>query len=472
MSSQRRNDLLIPLLTVVSDVVAIEAAFLASYWFRFFSPLTTLFEVTRGVPPLSGYIYSSLVFIPMWLLVFQSRRLYGARRNSHLSDEFFAIVRLVTIGLMIVMSATFFYRAFSYSRGVFILLWGISIVFVAGGRFLAMEFEKFLYRRGKELKTVAIVGSNQTAEKIYALLTSQTSLGYEVIGYYADTAAASSSVLARTKHLGHVRRLPEEIAQYRLQAALIALSHNEHPQLLEMIRESEGLNIELLMVPDLLDMMTSRVQIHTIEGMPFLRIKEITLSTWNRINKRIFDFAFSSFIILITLPVTLVVAAIIRMTSKGPVFFVQERIGLDGEKFPLLKFRTMRTDAEDATGPVRAKPGDPRTTPIGKILRRTSLDELPQLMNVIAGQMSIVGPRPERPFFVEQFKGKIPRYLERHRVKTGMTGWAQVNGLRGDASIDERTKYDVFYVENWSLVFDLKIILKTIRAVMFGKDAY
>jgi exopolysaccharide biosynthesis polyprenyl glycosylphosphotransferase len=239
-----------------------------------------------------------------------------------------------------------------------------------------------------------------------------------------------------------------------------------------MIRDAEGLNVELMMVPDMLDMMTSRVRIQDIEGIPFLKIKEIPLSTWNRINKRVFDIFFSSLILVLTLPLTVVLAAIIKLTSRGPIFFVQERISLDGKPFFVIKFRTMRTDAEASTGPVRAKKGDPRVTLIGRVLRRTSLDELPQLWNVLTGHMSIVGPRPERPFFVEQFKGKVPRYLERHRVKTGMTGWAQVNGLRGDAPIDERTKYDIYYVENWSLVFDMKIILKTIRAVIFGNDAY
>jgi exopolysaccharide biosynthesis polyprenyl glycosylphosphotransferase len=472
MSNQRRNDFLIPLLAVISDAAAIEAAFLLSYWFRFFSPLTSTFEVTLGVPPFATYVNSSLIFIPIWLAVFQSRRLYGARRNSHLSDEFFAIVRLVSIGMLIVMSATFFYRGFSFSRGVFILLWGTSIATITTGRFFIMEFEKFLYRHGKELKTVAIVGSNDAADEIFSLLTSHSSLGYEVVGYYADSQAAAPLKLSGAKYLGPLNALPDGITAYRLQAALIALSYKDHPQLLEMIRDAEGLNVELMMVPDMLEMMTSRVRIQDIEGIPFLKIKEIPLSTWNRISKRAFDVIFSSLILLLTLPFTLVLAAIIKMTSRGPIFFVQERISLDGRPFFVVKFRTMRTDAENSTGPVRAKKGDPRATSIGRILRRTSLDELPQLWNVLTGHMSIVGPRPERPFFVEQFKGKIPRYLERHRVKTGMTGWAQVNGLRGDAPIDERTKYDIYYVENWSLVFDMKIILKTIRAVIFGKDAY
>lgn len=320
------------------------------------------------------------------------------------------------------------------------------------------------------MKTVAIVGSNDTANEIFSLLTSHRYLGYEVIGYYADAPAAAP--LSQSKYLGAIKDLPNDITKYRLQAALIALSYKDHPQLLEMIRDAEGLNIELMMVPDMLDLMTSRVRIREIEGIPFIQIKEIPLSTWNRINKRTFDILFSSIVLLVTLPITAMLAAIIKLTSKGPVFFFQERIGLDGRRFLVVKFRTMRTDAEEATGPVRAKKGDSRVTAIGRILRRTSLDELPQLWNVLRGHMSIVGPRPERPFFVEQFKSKIPRYLERHRVKAGMTGWAQVNGLRGDAPIEERTKYDIYYVENWSLVFDVKIILKTIRAVIFGKDAY
>ena len=472
MPNHRRNDFLIPLLAVFSDAVAIETAFLLSYWLRFFSPLTSTFEVTLGVPPLSTYVNSSLIFIPVWLFVFQSRKMYGARRNSHLSDEFFAIVRLVSIGLLIVMSATFFYREFSFSRGVFILLWGTAITTITTGRFVIMEFEKLLYRRGKELKTVAIVGSNEAADEIFSQLSSHPYLGYDVVGYYADSPAAPALKLSGEKYLGPIKELPNGLTTYRLQAALIALSYKEHPQLLEMIRDAEGLNIEMLMVPDMLDMMTSRVRIQDIEGIPFLKIKEIPLSTWNRISKRVFDIIFSSLILLVTLPFTLILGAIIKITSSGPIFFVQERISLDGNPFFVIKFRTMSTDAEVSTGPVRAKKGDPRVTSIGRILRRTSLDELPQLWNVLTGHMSIVGPRPERPFFVEQFKGKIPRYLERHRVKTGMTGWAQVNGLRGDAPIGERTKYDIYYVENWSLVFDMKIILKTIRAVIFGKDAY
>ncbi|MBI2429924.1 MAG: undecaprenyl-phosphate glucose phosphotransferase [Ignavibacteriales bacterium] len=472
MSKPRRNDILIPFATVLSDIVALESAFLLSYWLRFYSPLTHYFEVTLGIPSLESYIVASAVFIPVFLLVFRTRAMYGTRRNIHLSDEFFVVVRLITIGMLIMMSATFFYREFSFSRGVFILLWLTSIVTVSTGRYLIMELEKSLYRRGKELKSVVIVGKNKTAEQIARLFMEQPVLGYEVLGYYADGPAPDTSLLARCRYLGTIQKLPDDIVPYRIQSALIALTHNEQEQLITLLQNTEGKNIEFMMVPDILELMTSRVRIQEIEGLPFIRLKDIPLTSWNRVLKRAFDVLFSIFILVLTLPIMALMAAIIKLTSPGPVFYIQERIGLDERSFSLIKFRSMRIDAEQQSGPLRAKKNDNRTTTIGKILRRTSLDELPQFWNVLRGDMSVVGPRPERPFFVEQFRERIPRYLERHRVKTGMTGWAQVNGLRGDAPIEERTKYDIYYVENWSLVFDLKIIFKTLHAVVFGKDAY
>jgi exopolysaccharide biosynthesis polyprenyl glycosylphosphotransferase len=227
-----------------------------------------------------------------------------------------------------------------------------------------------------------------------------------------------------------------------------------------------------MMVPDMLELMTTGVRIKELEGIPFIKIKGIPLTTWNIILKRSFDIVLSALILVICSPIFAIIALLIKLDSRDPVFFRQERVGLDGKPFHLMKFRTMRVDAEKETGPVWASKGDPRRTRVGSILRRFSLDELPQLINVLKGEMSIVGPRPERRHFVEQFTREVPRYLDRHRVKTGMTGWAQVNGLRGNAPIEERTKFDVYYVENWSIVFDLKIILKTIRAVIFGKGAY
>ena len=467
-----RKDALIPLLTVLSDIVAIEGAFLFSYWLRFYSPLTDLFPVELGFPPLEAYVYGSFFVIPFWLFLFQTRKMYATRRTIHFSDEFFPIVRVVVVGMLVVMAAAFFYRAFSFSRLVFGLLAVSSVAFLSLGRFAVLKVEQLRYRRGRDIKQVIIVGANDTAKRIFQAMMSRPSLGYRVIGYFTSGAKQVLKVPGGAKRLGSIGAVPKYLKDHSVDLVLIALSNSEHSKLFDLVRDCQGLSAEMMMAPDMIELMTSRMRIEEIEGVPFIQVREASLSVWNRILKRAFDVAFALVVLILASPLLLILILLIKATSPGPIFFLQERVGLDGTLFRVIKFRTMRTDAEKETGPVWAAKNDPRTTSVGKILRRYSLDELPQLFNVLLGEMSIVGPRPERPYFVERFKVKIPKYLDRHRVKTGMTGWAQVNGLRGNAPIEERTKYDVYYMENWSLIFDLKIILKTVRAVLFGKDAY
>jgi exopolysaccharide biosynthesis polyprenyl glycosylphosphotransferase len=471
MSHKKRKDLFIPFLTVTSDILAIEVSFLFSYWLRFFSILTHYIPISYGLPPLEAYIQSSLVVIPVWCWLFHSRQLYLPRRITSFSDEFFAIVRLVTLGMLVVMAAAFFYRSFSYSRVVFWILGFSAVMFISVGRFLVLKFEQRWYAHGHDLKRVIIVGTSAVAGKIYRSLTGHRSLGYEVLGYCSVQDNADHT-MENIPYLGSIASVPDLVRTHNIDVILIALSETEHSLLRDLVNDCQGLNVEMMMVPDILELMTSQVQIKHIEGIPFLGIKSPTLSTWNFIVKRTFDLFFASLILLLASPVILLIAILNKLDSHGPIFYLQERVGLDGEVFKVIKFRSMRLDAEQSTGPVWSQKDDPRTTKLGRFLRRFSLDELPQLLNVMKGDMSIVGPRPERPHFVEKFKKQVPRYLERHRVKTGMTGWAQVNGLRGNASIAERTKYDIYYIEHWSLVFDLKIIFKTIHAVLFGEDAY
>ena len=472
MHKSSPKDFLIPLLTVFSDAVSIEFSFVFSYWLRFYSPLTHYFEVTKGFPPLTEYVAGSLVVIPVWLLLFNTRGMYQSRRNAYFSDEFFAVVRLVFIGMLMVMAGAFFYRTFSYSRLVFALLGFSAVTFIAGGRFLVMEFEQWWYGQGKDLKRVVLVGTNATARSVFEKIAHHRALGYDIFGYFSARRSGKLKSATSTKRLGTINDVPSYVKVNSVDIILIALDYEDHPALYELVRDCEGLNAEIMMVPDMLEIMTTGVRLKELEGIPFIRIKGIPLGTWNLIMKRSFDVAVASLVLVLLSPFLLLLAAIIKLDSNGPVFYTQERVGLDGRSFRVLKFRSMKVDAEKGSGPVWARKDDPRTTRIGRFLRGFSLDELPQLINVVRGDMSIVGPRPERPHFVEQFRKEIPKYLERHRVKAGMTGWAQVNGLRGNAPIEERTKYDVYYVENWSLVFDLKIILKTVRAVLFGKDAY
>jgi exopolysaccharide biosynthesis polyprenyl glycosylphosphotransferase len=470
MPQRRRQDFLIPLLTVLSDAVAIEAAFLFSYWLRFYSDLTDYVPVEFGIPPLDAYLYGSFVVIPVWIFLFNGRKMYSPRRVIYFSDEFFAIVRVVALGMLIVMAAAFFYRAFSYSRLVFALLGVFSVALISAGRYLLLKFEQRRYRRGKDVKRVLIVGTNAFAARIYQTLTHKPYLGYTVVGYCSINGRGAMDEQAL--RIGSVQDVPSLITTHAIDIVLVALHYTDHTKLYEMVKECEGLNTDIYLVPDTLELMTNQVRIKEIEGIPFLKIKAVPMTTWNHIMKRTFDLVVATIVLILASPLLLLLCLAIKLDSPGPIFFLQERVGLDGQPFQVIKFRTMRVDAEKATGPVFAQKDDPRTTRIGRLLRRFSLDELPQVLNVLKGEMSLVGPRPERPYFVEQFKKEIPKYLDRHRVKTGMTGWAQVNGLRGNAPIEERTKYDIYYIENWSLVFDMKIILKTIRAVLFGKDAY
>lgn len=471
MKAKRQRDVLIPLLTVLSDIVAIEAAFLFSYWLRFYSSFTDLFPVTSGFPPLAAYIEGSLIVIPIWLLLFHNRKMYRPRRVVYFSDDFFAIVRLVTVGMLVVLAGTFFYRTFTYSRLVFGLIGVAAVSFISLGRLGLLKFEQWYYSRGNDLQRVAVIGTNDVAKRMCASLEANRALGYEALGYFSVNKKASSSMKS-FPHLGSLSSLPDEILRQRIDVILIVLSEKEYPLLRSLVQDCQGLNVEIMMVPDIVELMTSRVHIKYLDGIPFLGIKSPGLSTWNLIVKRTFDLACAAAVLVLTSPLFLLITLLIKLDSKGPVFYLQERVGMDGAVFKVIKFRSMRPNAEKATGPVWSQKSDPRKTSLGRILRRLSLDELPQLINVLRGDMSLVGPRPERPYFVEQFKKNVPRYLDRHRVKVGMTGWAQVNGLRGNAPVADRTNYDVFYVENWSLVFDMKIILKTVRAVLFGKDAY
>ncbi|HOV99613.1 MAG TPA: undecaprenyl-phosphate glucose phosphotransferase [Bacteroidota bacterium] len=461
MPDKKRRDITLPLITVLADALAIEVSFLIAYWIRFYSPFTKLVPVTQGIPPLNAYIVGSLIAIPVWIWLMRQEGLYQQHRIIHFSDDFFAIVRIVVIGMLIIAGAAFFYRGFSYSRVVFVLIGITSIVMLSLERFFLFHFEQWWYRHNHDNKHVLILGSGENANRLSSFFSAHPELGYNTV---ATIDAQNISLESQS--------LPELIKSQGIDTVIFSFLENDHKRTEAIVRQCEGLDVTMMFVPDILDVMTTNVKIRHIDGIPLLTIKTPALSPWNRIIKRTFDIIFASIILILFSPLFLFLMILVKIDSRGPIFYLQERIGMDGEIFHVIKFRSMKVDAEKQSGPVWAKKDDPRTTRVGKFLRRFSLDELPQLINVLKGDMSIVGPRPERPYFVEQFKKEIPKYLDRHRVKTGMTGWAQVNGLRGNAPIAQRTQYDLFYIENWSLAFDIKIILKTIYAVLFGKDAY
>ncbi len=474
VSTSRRGDFFIPFITVAFDSLAIEFSFLFSYWLRFESNLFESYGFTSiDTPPIEGYIAGSLFILFLWLLLFQARHMYGARRSVSLSDELINIVKVVSLGMLVVMSVAFFYRAFSYSRIVFGLLWVTSIASVSLGRIIVQSLERKLYRKGRNLKYAVIIGNDGLANEVYSRLNGHPAFGFQVLGYFAAQPAHNELNLSHATYLGTVEDAPRYIMEERVELAFIALRAEDHQAMFHFISECVGVNIEFMMVPDVLEIMTSQVSVRELEGIPFLRIKSIPLTFWGRVAKRSFDVVVSGILLIVLSPVWLIVMVLIRLDSKGPIFFKQERVGLDGRNFAMYKFRSMKTGAE--TSDDQAGLGiahDPRRTRLGVWLRKFSMDELPQFFNVLRGDMSLVGPRPERIRYVEKFSDAVPKYLDRHRMKTGVTGWAQVNGLRGDTSIEERIKYDLYYIENWSVGFDIKILLRTVKAALLAREVH
>ncbi len=470
----QRSEFLIPLLNIFSDIIAIIASFILAYCIRFyFEPFVRLFPYKLEVAPIEGYIYITLMIIPVWLLIFQSRKLYRSKRVVFIFDEFFLIARLVTFGIVFSFGLIFFYREFPYSRLVFVLLWGISIFMITFGRYIVLRYEKSYYKRGKGLKDAIIAGNNATAFDIMKNFSEHKYAGFNILGYIEEDAYSGKKYLPESTKLGTYSNITELVSKLGVETVLVAIPSYEHEILLRLMRDCEGENVEFLLVPDFLEVITSSVRVQEIDGIPFLKIKSIPMNVWNRILKRAFDMFFALIVLILTSPLLVILGIIVKFTSSGPVFYKQERLSMTGKKFFMIKFRSMVLDAEKNTGAVYVKKDDSRYTSIGRILRKYSLDELPQFINVLKGDMSIVGPRPEREYFINMFKSRIPKYLERHRVKCGITGWAQVNGLRGsDTSIEKRIEYDIYYIEHWSIIFDLKIIIKTIKEMFFSKAAF
>jgi exopolysaccharide biosynthesis polyprenyl glycosylphosphotransferase len=272
--------------------------------------------------------------------------------------------------------------------------------------------------------------------------------------------------------LGNVEDLADIVRRHHIDVVLVTLPLSQLEQWMPMLELLADSQVRVHLVPDLHAMRASNLRVLNVEGLPLLEMRQVAITGIHRVFKRAFDIAVSAMALVALSPFLLLIAVLVFISSRGGVLYRQQRVGRDGHHFEMLKFRTMRPDAESDTGPVFARAGDPRRTRLGQWLRTFSLDELPQFFNVLKGDMSLVGPRPERPMFVDEFQGSIPRYLERHKVRSGITGWAQVNGLRGDTPLEERTRYDIYYVENWSLAFDIKILFLTLRSVVTHDNAY
>ena len=451
-------------LTLAADLVLIAGCWLLAYALRFH----VLGEV--DVPPFEGYAYQLVPILVVWGVAFHAFDLYRPHRlGSHLS-EWFDVAKASTLGVLVLIAImTFLFRSYDYSRIVIAMFWAASIVAVSVWRAAFREVLRVARRRGYNQRYALVVGGGDPAAEVLRVLRRRPDAGIRVLGLLGDKREVQGGDVP---WLGGLEEIRTVLDRQPVDIVIIALPHSDSLRLTTVLNEIGDDPVAIHFVPDIFGLTSLRGGVEEFETIPFIHLRESPLYGWNRVLKRAFDLGFGALAFVVATPLMLAVALALKLSSPGPVLYRQERMGLDGRRFQMLKFRTMRLDAEAATGPVWARPDDPRRTRLGAFLRSWSLDELPQLVNVLRGDMSLVGPRPERPSFVDEFRRKVPGYMLRHKVKAGVTGWAQINGWRGNTSIEKRIECDLYYIERWSLGFDLKILLQTLWLGFFNRNAY
>ncbi len=476
----RHNRLLVAF-TVLSDALLGLCAFIVAYAIRFH---TGLIPITKGTPPLSQYIHVLPFIAGVVPFGFALQGLYRLRRGRSRVDEFFAVFVGSILAVMFGIGATTYVQtyfatdaakevgAFEVSQLVWATFLVLNVALTFASRELIREILERRWRAGIGLKKILIAGAGDLGRLVADKILEHRELGYQIVGFVDDRAAGDHLGYRGLPLLGTIDDAAEICAREAVDHLYVALPPDQHLRMLELLESTSRQIVDVKVVPDLLQVIALRARLEDLDGVPVINVNDIPLQGFNSLLKRSIDIAISSATLTILSIPLAVIALLVKASSRGPVLFRQERMGLDGKSFTIVKFRSMYDDAERSTGPVWAVADDPRVTSLGRFLRRSNLDELPQLWNVLRGDMSLVGPRPERPHFVEQFKHRIPQYMLRHKVKAGLTGWAQVNGWRGNTPLEKRIEYDLYYIENWSVRLDMKIMWLTLLRGFFHKHAY
>ena len=416
-----------------------------------------------------------LGFLP-WILivsaaVFWLSGLYDPERFQRLPRLVFSVAKSVALGLLVTAASLSFYRTLYFSRLHMVLFGLFTPALMILARVALYSLVHRALAQGANRRRVLIIGAGKAGRRLEETLRHYPWMGFEVVGFLDDHKGDVLDVV------GRVDEAPEIVDRFErngcaIDYVYIALPLAAAERIEALANELSTRLAHICLVPDLFhfDIVNSRIS--DLGGLPVIHLVDEAPLEFRRIVKRVIDILFSMAVLILTLPVQLIIAALVKISSPGPVFYRQQRMGLNGLTFDILKYRSMPVHTESETGPVWAKQEEDRATPLGRFLRRTSLDELPQFINVLMGDMSVVGPRPERPVFIEEFRQRIPRYMLRHKMKAGITGWAQVNGWRGNTSIEKRIEHDIYYIQNWSLLLDVKIILMTIWSGFVNKNAY
>ena len=471
----KRHNRLLVAFHVMTDAALGMVGFVLAYVIRF---ETGLIPVTRGFPPLEQYL-NVLPFIALIVpLGFHFQGLYRLRRGRSRIDDFFNVLVGSIFAVVLGIVATLYFQAyyatqaqrevgaFEVSRAV----WGIFLLCNIALGYLSRKFiREALERRwlaGVGLRRILIAGAGDLGRVVADRILEHRELGYQIVGFVDDKAGGDHLGYRGLPLLGSLAEAADIVANEKIDDLYVALPLEEHMKLLDLVESTSREGVDVKVVPDLLQFIALRARLEDLDGVPVINLNDVPLQGLSAFIKRSLDIVISAGALTLMAVPGLIISLMIKRTSHGPVFYAQERMGLDGKQFTVYKFRTMPVDAESETGPIWADENDRRVTRVGRFLRRHDLDEWPQFWNVLTGEMSIVGPRPERPFFVEQFKHRIPQYMLRHKVKAGITGWAQVNGWRGNTSLEKRIEYDLYYIENWSVTLDIKIMWLTLIRVL------
>ena len=474
---KRYNRLLVAFY-IVTDALLAVWAFLLAYGVRF-ETLSDILRIRKGRPPLENYIELLPYIALLTPIAFHLQGIYRLRRGRSRVDDFFGVLIGSIFAVIIGAGGTVYYQTyFATVEGkyeVSQLVWGLFLVFNVLLTYCSREVVRELlerrWRAGIGLKRILIAGSGDLGRMVADRILQHRELGYHVVGFVDDRAGGDHIGYRGLPLLGTLSEVVDISQREKIDHLYVALPLEEHTKLLDLMELTSREFIDVKVVPDLLQFIALRARLEDLDGLPIINVNDVPLQGFNAWVKRTLDIVLSTAALVVLAIPLAIISLLVKWSSPGPVFYKQERMGLDGKAFTVFKFRSMDETAEEASGPIWARDNDPRATAIGRWLRKLDLDELPQFLNVLRGDMSIVGPRPERPFFVEQFKHHIPQYMLRHKVKAGITGWAQVNGWRGNTSLEKRIEFDLYYIENWSVTLDLKIMWLTVVRGLFTRSA-
>ena len=461
-------------LHVVLDAFVVMLSYVIAWWIKFSSGIV---NPEIGVLSFNFYMKALILIVPLYLLLYYAFNLYTPKRVQGRRLELSNIIMANTIGILIVFAGFFLVLSYSedaknFSRSMFVYFYIINIILEEIERLFIRAILRSVRKKGYNLKHILLVGYSKAAEQYIDRIKQNPQWGYDVQGILDDNIARGT-VYKGVKVIGSTGNLEYILPENKLDEIAITLGLEEYYKLNKIVAECEKSGVHTKFIPDYGNIIPTRPYTEDLLGLPVINIRYVPLSnTFNALIKRLTDIIGAGICIIIFSPVMLVSAILVKTTSKGPLIFKQERVGLHNKPFQMYKFRTMYVQTEEEERKGWTQKNDPRVTSVGRFLRKTSLDEFPQLFNVLKGDMSLVGPRPERPQYVEKFREEIPRYMIKHQVRPGMTGWAQVNGYRGDTSIRKRIAHDLYYIENWTLGLDIKILFLTVFKGFINKNAY